>query len=78
VLEGFATRSVGGIVMEATAVVPARLWTDLQTASLKRVVEFVHEQAAKVGIQLARVDCKASTLAMWVQKNADQTQYKLL
>ena len=66
--------------MEATAVVPedARLWTDSQTAPLKRVVEFVHEQAAEVGIQLARADRKASTLAMWVQKNVDQTRYKLL
>ena len=68
--------------MEATAVVPegrispedAGLWTDSQIAPLKRVVDFAHAQAAKVGIQLAHAGRKASTLAPWVQKSADRTR----
>ncbi|KAI9465023.1 FMN-linked oxidoreductase [Lactarius psammicola] len=68
---GFASRGAGGIVMEATAVVPegrispedAGLWTDSQIAPLRRVVDFAHTQAAKVGIQLAHAGRKASTLA---------------
>jgi 2,4-dienoyl-CoA reductase-like NADH-dependent reductase (Old Yellow Enzyme family) len=68
--------------MEATAVVPegrispedAGLWTDSQIAPLKRIVDFAHTQAAKVGIQLAHAGRKASTLAMWVEKSADRTR----
>jgi len=68
--------------VEATAVVPegrispedAGLWTDSQIAPLKRVVDFAHTQAAKVGIQLAHAGRKASTLAPWVQKSADRTR----
>ncbi|KAI0301146.1 FMN-linked oxidoreductase, partial [Multifurca ochricompacta] len=80
---GYASRGAGGIVMEATAVVPegrispedAGLWTDSQIAPLKRVVDFSHSQGAKIGIQLAHAGRKASTLAPWVEKSADRTQH---
>ncbi|KAI9463810.1 NADH:flavin oxidoreductase 2 [Russula earlei] len=78
---GFATRGAGGIILEATAVVPegrispedAGLWTDSQIAPLKRIVDFAHTQAAKVGVQLAHAGRKASTLATWVRASADRT-----
>jgi len=82
ICQGFATRGAGGIVMEATAVVPegrispedAGLWTDSQIAPLKRVVEFAHTPVAKVGVQLAHAGRKASTLATWVKTSADRTR----
>ncbi|KAJ7225282.1 hypothetical protein GGX14DRAFT_539446 [Mycena pura] len=72
---GFATRGVGSICMEATAVVPegrispedAGLWTDSQMAPLKRIVEFCHNHGTKVGIQLAHAGRKASTYAPWIK-----------
>jgi hypothetical protein len=42
------------------------LWTDSQIAPLKRVVDFVHGQDTKFGIQLAHAGRKASTMAPWV------------
>ncbi|KDQ21453.1 hypothetical protein BOTBODRAFT_25895 [Botryobasidium botryosum FD-172 SS1] len=73
----FATRGAGAIVIEATAVVPegrispedAGLWTDSQIAPLKRIVDFVHTQGTKIGIQLAHAGRKASTRSPWVQKD---------
>jgi len=67
--------------MEATAVVPegriapedAGLWTDSQIAPLKRVVDFAHTQASKIGVQLAHAGRKASSLAPWVRVSADRT-----
>ena len=69
--------------MEATAVVPegrispedAGLWTDSQIVPLKRIVDFAHTQAAKVGIQLSHAGRKASTLATWVKSSADRTRH---
>jgi 2,4-dienoyl-CoA reductase-like NADH-dependent reductase (Old Yellow Enzyme family) len=69
--------------MEATAVVPegrispedAGLWADSQIAPLKRIVDFAHTQATKVGIQLAHAGRKASTLATWVKSSADRTRH---
>ncbi|KAF8665430.1 hypothetical protein AX16_000449 [Volvariella volvacea WC 439] len=77
-LGGFATRGVGAICIEATAVVPegrispqdAGLWTDSQIAPLKRIVQFVHAQGTKIGIQLAHAGRKASIHAPWVQNKA--------
>ncbi|GJJ08062.1 hypothetical protein Clacol_002269 [Clathrus columnatus] len=77
----FATRGAGAICMEATAVVPegrispedAGLWTDTQIPQLKRIVEFVHTQGAKIGIQLAHAGRKASTLAPWLRGNLART-----
>ncbi|KAL1702722.1 hypothetical protein EV121DRAFT_261744 [Schizophyllum commune] len=75
---GFATRGVGAIIMEATAVVPegrispedAGLWTDSQIAPLKRIVDFAHSQGTKIGIQLGHAGRKASTLAPWIARRA--------
>ncbi|TRM69890.1 hypothetical protein BD626DRAFT_475677 [Schizophyllum amplum] len=75
---GLATRGVGAIIMEATAVLPegrispedAGLWTDSQMEPLKRIVNFCHGQGTKVGIQLGHAGRKASTLAPWVQRHA--------
>ncbi|KAI0936829.1 hypothetical protein AcV5_004867 [Taiwanofungus camphoratus] len=79
---GFATRGVGAICMEATAVVPegrispndAGLWTDSQIAPLQRIVKFAHAQGALVGVQLAHAGRKASTLAPWVHSDAAKTR----
>ncbi|KAF7311064.1 hypothetical protein HMN09_00650200 [Mycena chlorophos] len=70
-----ATRGVGSICIEATAVVPegrispedAGLWTDSQIAPLKRIVEFSHAHGTKIGIQLAHAGRKASTYAPWIK-----------
>lgn len=77
----FATRGAGAICMEATAVVPegrispedAGIWTDTQIPQLKRIVDFVHTQGTKIGIQLAHAGRKASTLAPWVVGNLART-----
>ena len=66
--------------MEATAVLSegrispedAGLWTDSQIAPLKRIVDFVHIQGTKIGIQLSHAGRKASTLAPWVKTSADR------
>src|SRR6266540_1111983 len=65
----FALRGAGLIIVEATAVTPqgrispqdSGLWKDEQIAPLKRIVDFVHSQGAKIGIQLAHAGRKAST-----------------
>ncbi|TFY68808.1 hypothetical protein EVG20_g3410 [Dentipellis fragilis] len=79
---GYATRGYGGIVMEATAVVPegrispqdAGIWTESQIEPLKRIVDFAHAQGAKIGIQLSHAGRKASTLAPWVYANCTRTR----
>ncbi|WP_020015784.1 NADH:flavin oxidoreductase/NADH oxidase [Promicromonospora sukumoe] len=69
-------RAVGGfglVLTEATAVVPegrispqdTGIWNDEQTAAWKRIVDFVHERGAKIGIQLAHAGRKASTFRPW-------------
>lgn len=78
---GFASRGVGAICMEATAVVPegrispedAGLWTDSQMEPLKRIVSFAHAQGTLIGVQLAHAGRKASTLAPWMHTNAAKT-----
>ena len=67
--------------MEVTAVLPegrispedAGLWADSQIAPLKRIVDFVHTQATKIGVQLGHAGRKASTLSPWVQSSVDGT-----
>ncbi|EIM80496.1 NADH:flavin oxidoreductase 2 [Stereum hirsutum FP-91666 SS1] len=79
---GFATRGVGAICMEATAVVPegrispedAGLWADSQIAPLKRIVDFAHSQGTKIGVQLAHAGRKSSTLAPWAYYQALRDQ----
>ncbi|KAF9056137.1 FMN-linked oxidoreductase [Panaeolus papilionaceus] len=78
---GFATRGVGAICMEATAVVPegrispqdAGLWTDSQIEPLRRIVDFSHAQGTPIGIQLAHAGRKASTHAPWVQNRGGRS-----
>ncbi|KLO20688.1 NADH:flavin oxidoreductase 2 [Schizopora paradoxa] len=79
---GYATRGVGAICMEATAVVPegrispedAGLWTDTQIEPLLRIVKFAHTQGTKIGIQLDHAGRKASTLAPWARGDAAHTR----
>ncbi|KAB8231609.1 uncharacterized protein BDW43DRAFT_281953, partial [Aspergillus alliaceus] len=77
-----AFKGVGLIIIEATAVQPngrispndSGLWQEgtesEQFQGLKRVVDFVHSQGAKIAIQLAHAGRKASTMAPWVAKEA--------
>lgn len=73
-----AVKGAGLIFVEATAVQPngrispndSGLWQDgtdsEQFKGLKRVVDFVHSQGAKIGLQLAHAGRKASTVAPWL------------
>ncbi|WP_269457557.1 NADH:flavin oxidoreductase/NADH oxidase [Auraticoccus monumenti] len=64
-----ATGGFGLILTEATAVTPAGrispqdtgLWDDTQRDAWRRVVDFVHDQGAAIGVQLAHAGRKAST-----------------
>ncbi|KAI0697546.1 FMN-linked oxidoreductase [Cytidiella melzeri] len=79
---GLATRGVGAICMEASAVVPegrispedAGLWTDSQIEPLKRIVNFCHAHGTPIGIQLAHAGRKASTYAPWVHLGATKAR----
>ncbi|KAK4165741.1 hypothetical protein QBC43DRAFT_315078 [Cladorrhinum sp. PSN259] len=72
-LGSFALRGAALTIVEATAVTPngrispedSGLWQDSQIAPLKRIVDFIHSQGQKVGIQLAHAGRKASTLGPW-------------
>ncbi len=71
-----ATRAVGGsgiVMTEATAVEPrgrispwdVGLWNDEQEAAFSQITEFVSEQGAVPGIQLAHAGRKASHMRPW-------------
>ncbi|KAK5658768.1 hypothetical protein OQA88_1579 [Cercophora sp. LCS_1] len=70
-LGAYAQRGAALTIFEATAVAPqgritpycAGLWTDSQIVPMKRIVEFIHSQGQKAGIQLAHAGRKASTLS---------------
>ncbi|KAK0734400.1 hypothetical protein B0T26DRAFT_688336 [Lasiosphaeria miniovina] len=72
-LGAMAMRGVALTIFEATSVTPngrispedSGLWTDSQIAPLKRIVDFIHSQGQKAGIQLAHAGRKASTVAPW-------------
>ena len=72
-LGSMALRGAALTIIEATAVQPrgrispgdSGLWEDAQIAPMKRVVDFVHGQGQKIGIQLAHAGRKASTLPPW-------------
>jgi 2,4-dienoyl-CoA reductase-like NADH-dependent reductase (Old Yellow Enzyme family) len=61
------------ILTEASAVVPegrispqdAGIWNEEQATAWGRVVEFVHQQGAAIGVQLAHAGRKASTYRPW-------------
>ena len=69
----FALGGAGLIFTESVAVSPhgrigvrdLGLWRDDQIASLHRVVDFVHQQGAKIGVQLAHAGRKAGSQALW-------------
>lgn len=70
------SRAAGGaalVIVEATAVAPEGritpadmgLWKDEQIANLRRIVDFVHSQGVRIGIQLAHAGRKASMRKPW-------------
>jgi 2,4-dienoyl-CoA reductase-like NADH-dependent reductase (Old Yellow Enzyme family) len=69
----FASGGAGLVVTEASAVVPegritpqdAGIWNDEQAGAWRRVVDFIHAQGAKAGMQLAHAGRKASTYRPW-------------
>src|SRR6266542_989587 len=81
----FALRGVGLIIVEATAVTPegrispndSGLWKDEQIAPLKRIVDFVHSQGVKIGIQLAHAGRKASTTSPFDLYKSHQNNVKI-
>ncbi|EKM51565.1 uncharacterized protein PHACADRAFT_62200, partial [Phanerochaete carnosa HHB-10118-sp] len=85
-LGGFATRGVGAICVEASAVLPeARIspedsvtfqgiWDDSHIPGLKRIVDFCHAQGTRIGIQLSHAGRKASTYPPFVHLNAAKTR----
>ena len=76
-LGGIAQRGPGFIMVEATAVEPegritpqdAGLWQDSQIEPMRQVIEFIHSQNQKVGVQIAHAGRKASTVAPWLSFN---------
>lgn len=71
------SRAVGGaglVMVEATAVAPEGrispgdlgLWKDDHISFLKRITQFIEQQGAIAGIQLAHAGRKASTRAPWL------------
>lgn len=70
------SRAVGGfglIMTEATAVTAdgrispqdTGLWNEAQVNGWRRIVDFVHAQDSKIGVQLGHAGRKASTFAPW-------------
>ncbi|KAI5293783.1 hypothetical protein KEM52_005236 [Ascosphaera acerosa] len=73
-LGAVATRGVGMVIAEATAVQAEGrispqcpgLWKDSQIAPLKRVTDYVHSQGQLIGVQLAHAGRKSSTNVPWL------------
>ncbi len=70
------SRAVGGfglIITESTAVTAdgrispqdTGLWNDEQVNAWRRIVDFVHQQDARIGVQLGHAGRKSSTYAPW-------------
>ncbi|MGY4859740.1 NADH:flavin oxidoreductase/NADH oxidase [Cryobacterium sp. AP23] len=72
-LGSMAAGGAGLIITEATAVSPegrisdrdTGIWNDVQTAAWTRIVDYLHDQGATAGIQLAHAGRKASTWPAW-------------
>jgi 2,4-dienoyl-CoA reductase-like NADH-dependent reductase (Old Yellow Enzyme family) len=72
-LGGLATGGAGLVISEATAVVPEGrisphdlgIWSDAHVPMLRQITEFVREQGAVIGVQLAHAGRKASTHRPW-------------
>ncbi len=77
-LGSFARGGAGLVFTEASAVLPegrispvdAGIWNDAQRDAWSRVVDFVHGQGARAGIQLAHAGRKASSLPPWLGRGA--------
>jgi 2,4-dienoyl-CoA reductase-like NADH-dependent reductase (Old Yellow Enzyme family) len=77
-----ALKGVGLVIIEATAVQAngrispndSGLWQEgtesEQFKALKRVVDFVHSQGAKIAVQLAHAGRKASSMPPWIAQEA--------
>ncbi|KAF5987239.1 NADPH dehydrogenase [Fusarium coicis] len=78
----FATRGAALVIVEATAVTlnarnstgDSGLWKDSQIAPLKRVVDCIHTQGQKAGIQLYHSGPKGSMLPPWFAKGDPMVQ----
>lgn len=75
------SRAVGGaalVIVEATAVEPRGrispadmgIWSDRHAEALKPIAEFIKQQGAVAGIQLAHAGRKASTAPPWINRGA--------
>ena len=72
-LGAYATGKAGLVMAEATGVLPeARIspdcpgiWNDEQVQAWSRIVDFIHTQDVKAGLQLAHAGRKASMAASW-------------
>ncbi|PKX90572.1 NADH:flavin oxidoreductase/NADH oxidase [Aspergillus novofumigatus IBT 16806] len=81
-LGGIAQRGPGLMMIEATAVQPegritpqdVGLWKDSQIAPMRRVIDFVHSQGQKIGVQLAHAGRKATTVPPWISFSAIATE----
>jgi len=83
----FALGGFGLVTVEATGVLPEGrisyadlgLWQDAQIEPLRRIVDFLHSQGAKAGIQLAHAGRKAATPVWWRggfnETEADKLEY---
>ncbi|MGN6487742.1 MAG: NADH:flavin oxidoreductase/NADH oxidase [Devosia sp.] len=77
----FAQGGFGLVILEATGVTPEGrisyadlgLWEDGQIEPLKRIVDFLHQEGAAAGIQLAHAGRKASTPIPW-RNGFDETE----
>ena len=73
-LGGIIQRGPGMSMVEATSPTPegritpedSGLWEDGQKEPLRKIVEFAHSQAQKIGIQIGHAGRKASTVAPWL------------
>ncbi len=72
-LGSFAMGGAGLVMAEATAVAPegrisphdTGIWNDEQAAAWHRIVDFLHAQGARAGLQLAHAGRKASVYPEW-------------
>lgn len=76
-LGSFAAGGAGAIITEATAVVPEGritpqdlgIWNDEQRDAFVPIVDFVHGQGARIGMQLAHAGRKASAPRPWAPQD---------
>ncbi|CVK85356.1 related to flavin oxidoreductase [Fusarium proliferatum] len=81
----FATKGAALIIVEATAVAPnarvstgdSGLWKDSQIIPLKRVIDYIHSQGQKAGIQLCHSGPKGSMLPPWLAKGDPMVHFPL-